>query len=103
MILVDKLIKDFPEVKKWIKVHKGSLIPDNYFTALPRATSIFFEGNFEDVNDFFKLDGVRRALIAYWNEALIKLKEEKKLSKYSKYHNWNAIAKIYQEMQLMNP
>jgi len=102
MILVDKLILDFSEVINWIMDHKGSIRLDQYYTALPRSTSIIFEGNFTDVNEFLKLDGVRRALIAYWNEALITLKEKKTMSLYAKYHNWNAIAKIYQKIQLRN-
>jgi hypothetical protein len=62
---------------------------------LPRSVSVIFEGTFEDVNGFLNLDGVRRALIAYWSEALIGLKEENKLSSYARYHDWNAIAEIH--------
>jgi hypothetical protein len=42
-----------------------------------------------------RLDGVRRALIAYWNEALIGLKERRSQSIFAKHHNWNAIAEIH--------
>ncbi len=95
MLLVDKLILDFPEIDNWIYQHNGAIKESNYETALPRATSLIFEGTFNDTNELLSLDGVRRALIAYWNEALIKMKENSKLSLYSKFHNWNAIAKIY--------
>jgi len=40
------------------------------------------------------LDGVRRALIAYWNEALVRMNESSKMSSYAKYHNWNAVVQI---------
>lgn len=99
MILVDRLIFDFGEVINWIMDHNGTIKVDQYSTALPRSTSIMFEGSFEDLNEFLKLDGVRRALIAYWNEALINMKEKNIMSVYSKHHNWNAIAKIHQRIE----
>ena len=94
MILVDSLINEFPGTIRWIKKHKGDLEEDVYASARPRATSIRFLGEFADAKEFFELDGVRRALIAYWSEALTILNERNVLSSYSRYHNWNAIAKI---------
>lgn len=94
MILVDRLIFDFAEVINWIKKHNGIMVVDEYATALSRSASLRFEGTFEDVNEFLALEGVRRALIAYWSEALIRMNENKKMSIYAKYHNWNAVARI---------
>ena len=54
-----------------------------------------FKGSFETANEFMCLDGVRRALIAYWNDALIRLKERNALSMFAKNHNWNAIAELH--------
>ncbi len=70
MILMDRLILDFQAVKDWVYAHNGLLKEDAYATALPRSMSISFDGTFEDVQTFLKLDGVRRALIAYWSEGL---------------------------------
>ncbi|MBS1967044.1 MAG: GIY-YIG nuclease family protein [Chloroflexi bacterium SZAS-1] len=99
MILMDKLILDFSNVLHWIDIHNGTISLDSYATALPRSAAVRFEGNFEDVQTFLTLDGVRRALIAYWNEALIRLKERNKLSIYAKHHDWNAVAKIQYMMK----
>ena len=41
-----------------------------------------------------KLDGVRRALIAYWAEGLTGLNERGALTMFSRFHNWNAVAEI---------
>jgi hypothetical protein len=101
MLLVDRLILDFSEVINWISKHDGKIEIEHYKTALPRSTSIMFPGNFNDVNDFLKLDGVRRALIAYWNEALTIMKEKNTMSVYSRFHNWNAIAKIHYVIENM--
>jgi hypothetical protein len=99
MILLDRLILDFGKATNWISNHKGSFEVDHYATALPRSVSITFPGSFEDVNEFLALDGVRRALIAYWNEALIRMKEKEIMSVYARFHNWNAIAKIHYRIE----
>lgn len=98
MILMDKLILDFNNVIKWVKKQEGSIEEDIYSSALPRSTSIIFEGSFDNVIEFINLDGVRRALIAYWYESLILLKESNKLSLYSRHHNWNAIAELHKKI-----
>lgn len=94
MILMDRLILDFPSVRTWLQDHRGEIIEKAYASALPRAASVPFQGTFQVAEEFMRLDGVRRALIAYWNEALIGLKESNKLSSYAKSHNWNAVARI---------
>jgi hypothetical protein len=98
MILMDRLILDYDDVKKWILNKNGEINEESYAKALPRSTSIIFEGSFSEVIDFLNMDGVRRALIAYWNEALIRLKENNKLSVFSRYHNWNAIAELHKKI-----
>jgi hypothetical protein len=98
MILMDKLILDYDNVKKWIQNKNGEINEESYAKALPRSTSLIFEGSFTEVIDFLNMDGVRRALIAYWNEALIRLKENNKLSVFSRYHNWNAIAELHKKI-----
>jgi hypothetical protein len=68
MILLDRLILDFSDAVNWVADHFGRIEIDQYKKALPRATTISFVGSFEEVLEFTRLDGVRRALIAYWNE-----------------------------------
>ena len=96
---MDRLILDFGEVINWITLHKGTFKVDHYATALSRSVSIRFPGSFNNVNEFLGLNGVRRALIAYWNEALIRLKEKDSLSLYARFHNWNAVAQLYYKIQ----
>lgn len=98
MVLMDKLIFDFENVTSWVAKHNGQIVEDSYASALPRSASVMFEGNFGEVNEFLNLDGVRRALIAYWSEALIGLKERNSLSLFARHHNWNAVAKIHSKI-----
>gem|GEM_PF-483494 len=94
MIHMDRLIHDFKEVSSWVREKSGNIEDDNYTTGLYRSTSVFFEGSFDIALEFLNLSGVRRAIIAYWTEALIELQEKGSLSVYSKHHNWNAVAEL---------
>jgi hypothetical protein len=94
MILMDKLILDFKIVRNWVKDHNGNVEEEAYDKALPRSVAISFKGNLDSSLEFMRLDGIRRAIIAYWTESLIILKEKCVLSSYAKYHNYNAIAEL---------
>lgn len=94
MIHMDRLVHDFEEVSSWVRKRKGLIQDDNYTTGLYRSTSVFFEGDFESALEFLSLAGVRRAIIAYWTEALLELQEKGSVSTYSKHHNWNAVAEL---------
>ena len=93
-IVMDQLIYDFRKVLRWMDAHDGRAIDDPYRTGLPGAVEFFFEATFEEADSFLRLDGVRRALLAYWSEALIGMKERGTLSLYARHHNWNAVAEI---------
>lgn len=94
MIHMDRLIHDFESVTKWVKRHNGALVDDAYRSGLYRSTSVFFDGDFHDALEFMRLDGVRRAIIAYWTEALIELQEKETTSVHSRNHHWNAVAEL---------
>jgi len=91
-IVMDPLIKDFTEVVEWVKQHSGELRPDAYSSALDRSISVSFEGTFDDALEFLDLDGVRRAILAYWSESLTILQERGNSSLFARFHNWNAVA-----------
>ena len=94
MVHMDRLVHDFKEVSSWVRKRNGGFKDDNYTTGLYRSTSVFFEGDFDIALEFLSLNGVRRAIIAYWTEALIELHEKGTVSVYSKHHNWNAVAEL---------
>ncbi|MFN8687673.1 MAG: GIY-YIG nuclease family protein [Acidobacteriota bacterium] len=93
-IVMDLLIRDFSNVRQWLHKHGGCLRENTYASALPRSLSVAFKGSFEAALEFIHLDGVRRALLAYWCEGLTLLKEKGLTSCYSRHHNWNAVAAL---------
>jgi hypothetical protein len=93
-IVMDCLIYDFPDAADWVVAHKGGAKDDAYVIALPRSVEFYFEASFDEALEFLRLEGVRRALIAYWAEALIGIKERGASSVFARFHNWNALAEI---------
>lgn len=91
---MDRMVHDFKEVSSWVRKRNGSFEDDIYATGLYRSTLVLFEGDFDVALEFLSLNGIRRAIIAYWTEALIKLQEKGTVSTYSKNHNWNAVAEL---------
>jgi len=92
--VMDRLIYDFPHVRKWVEARGGDYLDDAYSSALPRSVIVHFTGGFAEAQQFLRLEGVRRALIAYWAEALIEINERGVESVFSRFHNWNAVAEI---------
>ncbi|WP_101774465.1 hypothetical protein [Pasteurella oralis] len=99
MILLDKLILDYDGISHWVRKNNGYVVDSSYKTALPRAVCVYFKGDFKTSLEFLTLDGVRRALIAYWQEALFQLKDTKKQSIYARFHNYNAVIKLLQSIE----
>ncbi len=93
-IVLDRLIYDFPAVLKWVNEHNGEAQDDSYTTALPRSVLLMFKSTFAEANTLLQMDGMRRALLAYWSEALIGMKERSVSSVFARFHNWNAVAEI---------
>lgn len=94
MLYMDRLIRDFRGVVRWVKRRSGQFSDNRYATALPRSTAVIFRGDFATALEFMELPGVRRALTAYWSEALIGLGERESRSVHSRHHDWNAVAEL---------
>ena len=89
-LVVDQLIKDFPKVAKWLRERGGGIENANYANAR-RAVRLSFRSTFADAEKLFAVDGIRRALIAYWADGLADLRERDARSRYARYHNYDAV------------
>lgn len=92
-LILDRLILEFPETIIWIGKHGGSVEEAPYASA-NRAVTISFWEDFASAERIFALPGVRRALIAYWAEALADLRERKTKSVYARYHSYDAVSEL---------
>jgi hypothetical protein len=89
-LVLDRLILDYPETIIWIGLHAGEVEEATYASA-ERAVTISFEEDFANAEKIFDLPGVRRALIAYWSEALADLRERQASSVFARYHSYDAV------------
>jgi hypothetical protein len=92
-IVLDRLILEYPETIIWIGKRDGSVDVAEYITA-ERAVVVNFNEDFANAERIFALPGVRRALIAYWAEALADLRERKAKSVYARYHSYDAVSQL---------
>lgn len=92
-IVLDRLILEYPDTIIWIGRHDGDVHEAGYVSA-ERAVLISFRGDFADAERFFGLPGVRRALIAYWFEALADLRQRNAKSVYARYHSYDAVSQL---------
>ena len=98
-ITMDELIEDFPDVMDWINNHEGGVFDTPYKTAFPRSVTVNFICNLADAGQFFAMPGIRRAMTAYWSEALIDWTGRDAKSMHIKSHNYNAVAAICRQIQ----
>jgi hypothetical protein len=93
ILVLDKLILDYPDTIIWIGLRSGEVREAHYASA-ERAVIINFDEDFANAERFFSLPGVRRALIAYWSEALADLRERQANSVYARYHSYDAVSAL---------
>lgn len=94
-IVLDKLILEYPETIIWLGKRGGEVRIAEYESA-ERAVVINFWEDFSRAEKFFSLPGVRRALIAYWFEALASLRQRNAKSVYARYHSYDAVSQLLQ-------
>jgi len=94
MLFMDSLIVDFDETVRWLMKNDGGICDADYKSALPHSVSVHIPGTFDRMHDFLDLPGVRRAILAYWTEGLLRLRDNGTLSFFARFHNYNAVAAI---------
>jgi hypothetical protein len=92
-IVLDRLILEYPETIIWIGKHDGAVDVAEYVAA-ERAVVVSFMDSFANAERIFRLPGIRRALIAYWAEALADLRQRKAKSAFARFHSYDAVSKL---------
>ena len=95
MIYADILVRRDRTFKKYLRTLGGRIPLFNYYSsALQNGQSIFFEGSFDDVVGIFDQPTLRRAVTAYWFDALLGLRDRGSRSFFARSHNHNAVTAI---------
>ncbi|MEH2484189.1 GIY-YIG nuclease family protein [Bradyrhizobium sp. AZCC 2230] len=92
-LVLDSLILEYPKTIMWLGKHGGD-VKSAVYKAAERAVTVTFDEDFAKAERFFARDGVRRAMVAYWADALADLRERKAKSVYARYHSYDAISQL---------
>jgi hypothetical protein len=92
-LVLDRLILEYPETIIWIGKREG-VVQDAEYVGADRAVVISFDEDFANAEKLFGLPGVRRALIAYWAEALADLRQRDAKSVFARYHSYDAVSQL---------
>jgi hypothetical protein len=92
-LVLDRLILGYPETIIWAGKRDGA-VHDAEYVGADRAVVINFDEDFASAEKFFGLPGVRRALIAYWAEALADLRQRDAKSVFARYHSYDAVSQL---------
>ena len=92
-LILDRLILDYPKTIIWIGRREGE-VEEAWYETAERAVIVSFREDFANAEKMFRLPGVRRALIAYWSEALADLRERKAKSVFARSHSYDAVSEL---------
>jgi hypothetical protein len=92
-LVMDRLILEYPDTIIWIG-KRGGAVRDAKYVGADRAVTIHFDEDFANAEKLLGLPGVRRALIAYWAEALADLRQRNAKSVYARYHSYDAVSQL---------
>src|ERR1700681_1053869 len=92
-LVLDRLILEYPETIIWIG-KRGGAVQEAEYVGADRAVVIHFDEDFASAEKVLGLPGVRRALIAYWAEALADLRQRDAKSVFARYHSYDAVSEL---------
>jgi hypothetical protein len=100
-LVLDLSILNSTAAMEWLRNRPSDVVEarDRYKSALPNGVSIIFDGSLDDATEFLQIDGVRRALLAYWYDYLLDLIDRKKLSFHARFHNYTAVSELFRTMR----
>ena len=84
---------DFKPLKPSDFYHERVKRLEEYFdlNSTERAKELLIEATFEDAERFLLLPGVRRALVAYWQDVLSAMRQNSSKSLFARFHNYDAV------------
>ncbi|RYH02711.1 GIY-YIG nuclease family protein [Salipiger sp. IMCC34102] len=94
MIYLDPRILDNEMTYEWFDARDGQVSTGDYLSAADAGCSVSWIGTLSDAVTFFDLPMARRAVIAYWYDSLLNLRDRGKRSFFARFHNHNAVQEL---------
>lgn len=100
-IIVDQMVTSDRALKKWLKSVDGWIEKTPYPSNWGNSRRVCFKASFDEALGLFQLPSFRRALIAYWYEALLRMEERQTRSLFARFHNYDATSEIFRHLSEM--
>ena len=94
MLFADALIGDADAAMGWFEARKGEATVTDYRSALDRGVAMTWVGTMADAAGVFDLPFLRRALLAYWYDSLLSMRDRGARSMQARFHNHNAVQEL---------
>lgn len=98
-ITVDEMAADDPQVRDWVFKNGGDFYETVYPSNWGNSVTVEFCATFDDSLTLFAITPFRRALIAYWYEALLRMQERQTRSLHARHHNYDATSEIFRHLR----
>lgn len=98
-IVVDASVANDRAFKKKLKPLAGTVRRAPYPSNWGNAVSVNFEANFDQASRISETTAFRRALVAYWYDALLRMRDLGNRSLHAKHHNYGAVSEIFRHME----
>jgi hypothetical protein len=98
-IVVDCSVGRDREFKQKLKPLAGAIYRTPYLSNWGNAVSVNFEASFDEASRLFEVTAFRRALVAYWYDALLRMRDLGNRSLHAKHHNYGAVSEIFRHME----
>lgn len=100
-IIVDHMIAKDKVLKTWLKSVDGWTARTPHATNWGNSRVICFACSFDECLGLFQIPSFRRALIAYWYDALLRMEMRQTRSLFARFHNYDATSEIFRHIDEM--
>lgn len=98
-VVVDGSVGRDRDFKQKLKPLAGAIYRAPYPSNWGNAVSVSFQASFDHASRLFEVTAFRRALVAYWYDALLRMRDLGSRSLHAKHHNYGAVSEIFRHME----
>ncbi|SHF04291.1 T5orf172 domain-containing protein [Litoreibacter ascidiaceicola] len=99
VLVVDKLIRRDKAFMRQLKAMGAIVRTSPYASNWGDAVLINIEATFIDASNLLDSTTFRRAILAYWYDALLRMKEKGTRSLHARHHNYDAVSEVFRHME----
>jgi hypothetical protein len=98
-VVVDEMVARDKEAMNWLKKVDGWMKPTPYASNWGQSVALHFEASFDQAAGLSQISGFRRALVAYWYDALLRMRDGKKRSLFARFHDYDAVSEVFRHLE----